>query len=181
MGRSSRLRDEVAWRRYRRSPLLALLHCDRVDAFLAGLGFVQIGEVVDHEIVYGPGAAALTGDGGAVYVFLNPDGRVWKVGMTHKGFVRVDYTRVFDGRAMRRSHEQRKLEGIRREVQHGATQWVRQTDDPELVETLLSCLLRPTESNRRQSKAERVLRRSAEVEGIGRDEGDPPVPSAEQR
>lgn len=129
-----------------------------MNAFLATLGFVQVGEVVDQRIVYGPEAAALVGEGGAVYVFVNPDGRVWKVGMTRRGFGRVDYTRVFDGRAMRRPHEQRKLESIRQEVGDGATQWVLRTDEPELVETLLACLLDPIESSRRQSKAEQAFR-----------------------
>lgn len=130
-----------------------------VEAFLASLGFVKIGEVVDQHIVYSPTAATLAGERGAVYVIINPGGRVWKVGMTRQGFSRVDYTRVFNGRAMKRPHEQRKLESIRREVHEGATQWVLQTEEPKLVETLLTCLLEPTESSRQVSKAERTLRR----------------------
>lgn len=133
----------------------------RVERFLEALGFVQIGKVSDQGIYYRPEAAALTGKAGAVYVFLNPDGRVWKVGMTRNGFARVNYTRVFDGRAMRRAHEKRKRLTLRSEVKHGATQWVLQADNPKLVEILLSCLLSPTESRRQQSKAERTLRRLA--------------------
>ncbi len=132
-----------------------------MDRFLEALGFVQIGKVSDQGIEYRREAAELTGEAGAVYVFLNSDRRVWKVGMTRNGFARVNYARVFDGRAMKRLHEQRKLETIRNEVKQGATQWVLQTEDPRLVETLLGCLLHPTESNRRLSKAERVLRRVA--------------------
>lgn len=130
-----------------------------MDELLARLGFALIGEVVDQRMEYLPEAEQLAGSGGAVYVFVNPDGRVWKVGMTQKGFSRVDYTRVFDGRAMRRPHEQRKLESIRREVHNGATQWVLQTEQPELIETLLVCLFDPTESRRQQSQTERMIRR----------------------
>jgi hypothetical protein len=129
-----------------------------VDEVLTALGFVQIGQVVDRTILYSPDAADRAGNAGAVYVFLNPDGRPWKVGMTRKGFARVDYTRVFDGRAMKRPHEQRKLDSIRREVQSGATQWVLRTEEPELIETLLTCLLEPSESRRRPSKVERLLK-----------------------
>lgn len=130
-----------------------------MDEFLASLGFVRIAEVVGQALVYRPEAAALAGKGGAVYVFVNPDGRVWKVGMTRKGFSRVNYTRVFDGRAMKRPDEQSKLESIWQEVKPGAAQWVLRTDEPKLVETLLTCLLEPTESRRQRSKAENALRR----------------------
>ena len=122
------------------------------------LGFTAIGDVVNGLLVYRPDARQVAGEGGAVYVFVNPDGRVWKVGMTWKGFSRVDYTRVFDGRAMTRPHEQDKLRTIRSEVQDGATQWVLRTDQPELVEALLATILEPTESKRKISKVERVLR-----------------------
>jgi hypothetical protein len=128
-----------------------------MDQFLESLGFVMIGEVVDQRMAYRPEARALAGSAGAVYLFLNPDGRVWKVGMTKRGFSRVDYTSVFDGRGMRRPHEKRKLETIRQEVQNGATQWVLPCDQPELIETLLTCLLHPTESSRRRSQAEKLL------------------------
>jgi hypothetical protein len=130
-----------------------------MEELLARLGFALIGEVVDLRMEYLPEAEELAGEGGAVYVFVNPDGRVWKVGMTHKGFSRTDYTRVFDGRAMRRPHEQRKLESIRQEVHNGATQWVLQTEQPELIEALLACLFDPTESRRQGSQVERMLRR----------------------
>lgn len=134
-----------------------LLHSHPVEELLALLGFVQIGRVTGERMVYEPAAAEVAGEGGAVYVFLNPNGDVWKVGMTRKGFARVDYTRVFDGRAMRRPHEQRKLESIRQEVLEGATQWVVRTDDPERVETLLACIVEPSESGRRRSPVERWL------------------------
>jgi len=102
------------------------------------LGFTRIGEIVDQRIVYEVGAAERAGTGNAVYLFLNSDDTVWKIGMTRQGFGRVDYTRVFDGRAMRRPHEQRKLLLIREELEDGATQWVLPTnDDPELLEDLL--------------------------------------------
>jgi hypothetical protein len=130
-----------------------------VEEILERLGFAVIGKLENQRLVYAQDARATAGDGGAVYVFLNRDGRVWKVGMTRQGFSRVDYTRVFDGRAMSRPHEQRKLESIRREVRDGATQWVLRTEQPELLETLLSCLLNPTESNRSHAPLERALRR----------------------
>lgn len=136
-----------------------LLRCAFMDELLAHLGFALIGEVVAQRMAYLPEAEQLAGAGGAVYVFVNPDGRVWKVGMTQKGFSRVDYTRVFDGRAMRRPHEHRKLESIRSEVHNGATQWVLQTEQPELIEALLVCLFDPTESRRQQSQIERMIRR----------------------
>ena len=130
-----------------------------MEEVLALLGFVRIAEVVDHRPEYLPAAAEFTGGRGAVYLFVNPDGRVWKVGMTQQGFSRVDYTRVFDGRGMKRPHEQRKLESIREEVQNGATQWVLPTEQPKLLETLLACLFDPTESGRQRSQQERLLRR----------------------
>ena len=176
--RDSRDRVPADSRRHRSR---SLIHCDRVDEFLAMLGFARIGEVVDHDIVYDSNAAVRAGDDGAVYVFLNPDGRAWKVGMTRRGFARVDYTRVFDGRAMKRPHEQQKLESIRREVKHGATQWVLRTDEPELVETLLACLLDPIESGRQRSKAERMLRRHAELARTSRHKERPSVPQPEER
>ncbi len=132
-----------------------------VEQLLADLGFTMIGEVVDHQMQYRPEATEIAGSGGAVYVFVNPDGRAWKVGMTRKGFSRVDYSRVLDGRAMKRPHEQRKLKSIRLEVRNGATQWVLRTDQPELIETLLACLLDPTESGRQRSAREAALRRFA--------------------
>jgi hypothetical protein len=128
-----------------------------MDQLLEMLGFVMIGEVVDQRMAYRPEAKDLAGRTGAVYVFVNPDGRVWKVGKTTHGFSRVNYTTVFDGRGMRRPHEKLKLESIRREVQDGATQWVLPCGQPELIETLLTCLLHPTESNRRRSRAEKLL------------------------
>lgn len=130
-----------------------------MEELLARLGFALMGKVVGERMEYRPEARQRAGVDGAVYVFLNADGSVWKVGMTRKGFSRADYTRVLDGRGMARPHEQRKLESIRRELDEGATQWVLQTGDPELVEALLACLLNPIESNRRQSQTERMLRR----------------------
>jgi len=130
-----------------------------MEELLVRLGFALMGKVVGQRMDYLPEARQLAGVDGAVYVFLNPDGSVWKVGMTRKGFSRVDYTRVLDSRAMGRPHEQRKLESIRRELDEGATQWVLQTGHPELVEALLACLLDPTESSRQQSQTERMLRR----------------------
>ena len=145
-----------AWRTGLRAR--ALIRWSFVEELLLRLGFAPIGEVVDQRMEYLPDAEGLAGKGGAVYVFVNPDGRVWKVGMTRKGFSRVDYTRVFDGRGMKRPHEQRKLHGIRREVSDGARQWVLQTDQPELIESMLACMLNPTESGRQVSQVERVYR-----------------------
>jgi len=130
-----------------------------MEELLARLGFALMGKVVGQRMDYLPEARHLAGVEGAVYVFLSSEGRVWKVGMTRNGFSRVDYTRVLDGRGMSRPHEQRKLESIRRELGEGATQWVLETGDPELVEVLLACLLDPTESTRQQSQTERMLRR----------------------
>ena len=95
-----------------------------MDDVLEALGFSQIGQVVDRLMVYRPDARELAGGGQAVYLFLNPDGQVWKIGMTTRGFSRVNYTRVLDGRDMSRPHEQRKLRLIREELKDGATQWV---------------------------------------------------------
>ena len=131
-----------------------------MEDLLIRLGFTLIGRVVDGAMDYEADAKQHAGTGGAVYVFVNPDGRVWKVGMTKKGFSRVNYTRVFDGRSMNRPHEQKKLASIRDEVQNGATQWVMRTEQPELIETLLAAALNPTESGRRVSRTERLLRRA---------------------
>ena len=104
-----------------------------MEELLARLGFALVGKVVGQRMDYLPEARQLAGADGAVYVFLNTDGSVWKVGMTRKGFSRADYTRVLDGRGMARPHEHRKLESIRGELNEGATQWVLQTGHPELV------------------------------------------------
>lgn len=133
---------------------------------LTSLGFAQIGEVVEQRMVYEPDAAELAGEAGAVYVFMNPDGEIYKVGMTHKGFRRVNYEKVLDGRAMRRPNEQRKLALIREELHDGATQWVLRTADPELIEDLLAAVFRPSESRRKQSARERAIR-----DAIDRQEG----------
>ncbi len=119
---------------------------------LEAMGFLQIGTVIDQRMVYRANASEAAGTTQAVYVFLNPDGRVWKIGMTKHGFSRVDYTRVLDGRSMRRPHERNKLERIHEELMDGATQWVREFSDAALLEDLLSVLFEPTESRRRQSK-----------------------------
>ena len=122
------------------------------------LGFTLVGEVSDQRMTYVADARQVAGTSGAVYVFVNPDGRVWKVGMTRRGFSRVDYTRVFDGRSMSRAHERRKLDRIRAEVRVGARQWVMRTEQPELIEALLARIFNPTESGRRPSQTERMLR-----------------------
>jgi hypothetical protein len=130
----------------------------RVMELLETLGFSRIGEVVGQQMEYQPDAHERTGDDHAVYVFLNPDGRIWKVGKTSRGFSRVNYTRVLDGRGMARPHEQRKLESIRDELTDGATQWVLPTKDAGLLEDLLIVILNPTESKRIRSRRERLLR-----------------------
>lgn len=130
----------------------------RVKELLETLGFSRIGEVVGQRMEYQPDAHERTGDDHAVYVFLNPDGRIWKVGKTSRGFSRVNYSRVLDGRGMARPHEQRKLESIREELIDGATQWVLPTKDAGLLEDLLIVVLNPTESRRVRSRRERLLR-----------------------
>ncbi len=62
----------------------------RVIALLETLGFSQIGKVIGQRMEYELDARERTGDDKAVYVFLNPDGRVWKVGKTSRGFSRVE-------------------------------------------------------------------------------------------
>ena len=124
----------------------------RVKELLETLGFSRIGEVVGQRMVYDADAHERTGDDHAVYVFLNPDGRIWKVGKTSRGFSRVNYSRVLDGRGMARPHEQRKLESIREELIDGATQWVLPTKDAGLLEDLLIVVLNPTESRRVRSR-----------------------------
>jgi hypothetical protein len=57
-----------------------------VEEILERLGFAVIGMLESQRLVYAQDARATAGDRGAVYVFLNPDGRVWKVGMTRQGF-----------------------------------------------------------------------------------------------
>ena len=128
---------------------------------LEALGFCSIGEVVGQRMVYRPNAEEHTGDGQAVYVFVNPDGRVWKVGKTSRGFSRVNYTRVLDGSGMSRPHEQRKLESIREELKDGATQWVLPTKDAEILEDLLIVILNPTESRRARFRRERLIREAS--------------------
>jgi hypothetical protein len=128
-------------------------------ATLEAIGFRKVGDLVDQRMVYSEDAAELTGDAGAVYLFLNADDTVWKIGMTRRGFSRVNYTRVLDGREMRRPHEQRKLALIRDELHDGASQWVLPTnDDPTLLEDLLIVALNPTETRRRRSRREKLLR-----------------------
>jgi hypothetical protein len=82
-------------------------------ATLEAIGFRKVGDVVDQRMVYSEDAAELTGDAGAVYLFVNADDTVWKIGMTRKGSSRVNYTRVLGGRAIRHPNEQRKLALIR--------------------------------------------------------------------
>lgn len=93
----------------------------RTGDLLELLGFSQIGEVVDQRMVYSDAAPQRSGKGNAVYVFVNSDDTVWKVGMTRRGFSRTDYSGVLDGRKMKRPNEQRKLELIRAELHDGAT------------------------------------------------------------
>lgn len=140
------------------SPIARVAMVVRVIALLETLGFSRIGEVVGQQMKYQLDARERTGDDHAVYVFLNPDGRIWRVGKTSRGFSRVDYTRVLDGRGMARPHEQRKLESIRRELKDGATQWVLPTTDAGLLEDLLIVILNPTESRRARSRRERLIR-----------------------
>ena len=49
---------------------------------LESLGFRQIGKIAEERIAYQNDAEALAGSGNAVYLFLNSDDTVWKVGMT---------------------------------------------------------------------------------------------------
>ena len=127
------------------------------------MGFSQIGEVIDQRMAYRADAAAATGQGAAVYVFVNPNGDVWKVGKTAHGFARVDYTRVLDGRSMRRPHEQRKLQLIRDELSDGATQWVLPTEEADLLEDILIVLLNPSESSRSRSRREQTIRKATRL------------------
>lgn len=122
------------------------------------LGFEQIAVLVDQRLPYRPNAREITGDGEAVHAFLNPDGTIWKVGMTRNGFNRVNYQRVIDGRVMKRPHVQRKLTRIRAELHDGATQRVTRTSDALRLEDLLSVILEPSESSRRVPRREAAIR-----------------------
>lgn len=136
---------------------------------LEACGFTVVGRVVgegeEQHMAWQPNVNDAAGTAGAVYVIVNPDGRVYKVGQTSRGAQRVkSYGRVIDGRAMKKPHDQRKLLAQRQEVRGGATMWVRQIDDPKLLEDLLCVVLDPfeTESSdevrRETSKREELIR-----------------------